>query len=110
MNLFVGNLSWTTTQGDLEAAFGAYGEVASAKIMTDRETGKSRGFAFVEMPNDADARKAIQELNGKEVKGRAINVNEARPREERPRTGGGGGFGGGGFGGGGGGERGPRRW
>lgn len=98
MNLFVGNLAWATTQSDLEAAFGAYGQVSSAKIMTDRETGKSRGFAFVEMPNDADARKAIEALNGQELKGRAINVNEARPREERPRTGG--------FGG----DRGPRRW
>jgi RNA recognition motif-containing protein len=104
MNLFVGNLAWTTTQADLEAAFGAYGEVTSAKIMTDRETGKSRGFAFVEMPNDAEARKAVDELNGKDLKGRAINVNEARPREERPRSGGGG------FGGGDRGERGPRRW
>src|SRR5690606_13316053 len=103
MNLFVGNLAWATTQADLEAAFGAYGEVTSAKIMTDRETGKSRGFAFVEMPNDAEARKAVDELNGTDLKGRAINVNEARPREERPRTGGfGGGFGGG--------DRGPRRW
>lgn len=106
MNLFVGNLAWTTTQADLEAAFGAYGEVSSAKIMTDRETGKSRGFAFVEMPNDSEARKAVDELNGKDLKGRAINVNEARPREERPRSGGGGG----GFGGGDRGERGPRRW
>ena len=100
MNLFVGNLAWATTQADLEAAFGAYGEVSSAKIMTDRETGKSRGFAFVEMPNDSEARKAIEDLNGKDLKGRAINVNEARPREERPRSGG---FGGGG-------DRGPRRW
>lgn len=98
MNLFVGNLAWATTQSDLEAAFGAYGQVSSAKIMTDRETGKSRGFAFVEMPNDAEARKAIEALNGQDLKGRAINVNEARPREERPRTGG--------FGG----DRGPRRW
>jgi cold-inducible RNA-binding protein len=104
MNLFVGNLAWATTQADLEAAFGAYGEVSSAKIMSDRETGKSRGFAFVEMPNDAEARKAIEALNGQDLKGRAINVNEARPREERPRSGGGG------FGGGGDRERGPRRW
>lgn len=100
MNLFVGNLAWATTQADLEAAFGAYGEVSSAKIMTDRETGKSRGFAFVEMPNDSEARKAVEELNGKDLKGRAINVNEARPREERPRSGG---FGGGDRGG-------SRRW
>ena len=99
MNLFVGNLAWATTQSDLEAAFGAYGQVSSAKIMTDRETGKSRGFAFVEMPNDSEAQKAIEALNGQDLKGRAINVNEARPREERPRTGG--------FGGG---DRGPRRW
>ena len=84
MNLFVGNLSWDATQQDLEAAFGAYGNVASAKIMTDRETGKPRGFAFVDMPNDSEAQKAIQGLNGKEFKGRPLNVNEARPRENRP--------------------------
>ena len=85
MNLFVGNLSWEASQGDLEAAFGAFGQVASVKIMTDRETGKPRGFAFVDMPNDAEAQKAIQGMNGKEVKGRPLNVNEARPRENRPR-------------------------
>jgi RNA recognition motif-containing protein len=85
MNLFVGNMSWDVSQDDLETAFGAYGQVSSAKIMMDRETGKPRGFAFVEMSNDSDAQKAIQGLNGKELKGRALNVNEARPREERPR-------------------------
>ena len=86
MNLFVGNLSWDVTQDDLEAAFGAFGQVASAKVMTDRETGKPRGFAFVDMPNDGEAQKAIQSLNGKELKGRNMNVNEARPREDRPRN------------------------
>lgn len=86
MNLFVGNLSWDVTQEDLEAAFGASGRVASVKIMTDRETGKPRGFAFVEMTNDAEAQKAIQNLNGKELKGRQLNVNEARPRENKPRN------------------------
>jgi RNA recognition motif-containing protein len=92
MNLFVGNLSWDVTRDDLEAAFGAYGQVTSAKVMTDRETGKPRGFAFVDMPNDAEAQKAIENLNGKEFKGRQMNVNQARPREERPRN------------------NGPRRW
>ena len=90
MNLFIGNLSWETSQDDLEQTFGAFGQVNSAKVMMDRETGKPRGFAFVEMPNDAEAQKAIQNLNGKELKGRQLNVNEARPREERPRGGNGG--------------------
>jgi RNA recognition motif-containing protein len=86
MNLFVGNLSWDVTQDELETAFGAFGQVGSAKIMMDRETGKPRGFAFVDMPNDTEAQKAIQSLNGREFKGRALNVNEARPRENsRPR-------------------------
>lgn len=85
MNLFVGNLSWDVTQDELESSFGAYGNVGSCKIMMDRETGKPRGFAFVEMSNDADAQKAIQALHGREFKGRALNVNEARPREARPR-------------------------
>ncbi len=84
MNLFVGNLAFTTTQAELEAAFGAFGEVASAKIMMDRETGKPRGFAFVEMPDDGQAQAAIEGMNGKDLKGRALNVNEARPREARP--------------------------
>ena len=90
MNLFIGNLSWETSQDDLEQTFGAFGQVNSAKVMMDRETGKPRGFAFVEMPNDAEAQKAIQNLNGKELKGRQLNVNEARPREERTRGGNGG--------------------
>lgn len=85
MNLFVGNLSWDISQNELEAAFGAFGQVSSAKIMMDRETGKPRGFAFVDMPNDGEAQKAVQSLNGKEFKGRQLNVNEARPRENKPR-------------------------
>ena len=86
MNLFVGNLSWEATQADIEAAFGAFGQVASVKIITDRETGKPRGFAFVDMPNDGEAQKAIQGMHGKDLKGRPVNVNEARPRENRPRS------------------------
>jgi len=88
MNLFVGNLSFEVSQEDLEATFGQCGQVASAKVMMDRETGRPRGFAFVEMPNETEARKAIQSLNGKELKGRQMNVNEARPREDKPRGGG----------------------
>ena len=85
MNLFVGNLSWGVTQDELHAAFAAFGQVGSAKIMMDRETGKPRGFAFVDMPNDGEAQNAIEALNGKDFKGRPLNVNEARPRENRPR-------------------------
>lgn len=85
MNLFVGNLSFEVTQSDLEGLFSSLGQVSSAKVMMDRETGRSRGFAFVEMPNDSEARSAIQSLNGKDLKGRKINVNEARPKEDRPR-------------------------
>jgi RNA recognition motif-containing protein len=91
MNLFVGNLSFQASEDDLHRAFSSFGQVASAKVMMDRETGRSRGFAFVEMPNDTEARAAIQALNGKDMKGRNINVNEARPKEDRPRGGGGGG-------------------
>ena len=87
MNLFVGNLSWDVSQDDLEQTFAAFGQVSSAKVMMDRETGKPRGFAFVDMPNDGEARKAIENLNGKEIQGRQMNVNEARPREARPRGG-----------------------
>jgi len=79
MNIYVGNLPFTTTSGDLETLFGEYGEVSSAAVITDRDTGRSRGFGFVEMPDDA-AKRAIDELNGKDFSGRALTVNEARPR------------------------------
>ena len=102
-NLFVGNLTFDTTEDSLRELFAPMGEVQQVRIMTDRDTGKSRGFAFVEMANDDDAAKAIAALNGKEFGGRALTINEARPRPERS-SGGGGGFrpgggGGGGFGG-----------
>jgi len=89
--VYVGNLPWATTQDDLTALFGAYGEIISARIATDRETGRSRGFGFVEMPADA-ADAAIAALNGSDYGGRPLTVNEARPREN---GGGRGGFGGG---------------
>jgi RNA recognition motif-containing protein len=88
MNIFVGSLSYECTDRDLLQAFSAHGAVDSARVITDRETGQSRGFGFVEMPNDNEARAAIEALNGRELLGRPIKVNEARPREER----GGGGF------------------
>ena len=95
-NLFVGNLTFNTTEDALRGLFSPFGEVQQVRIMTDRDTGKSRGFAFVEMAQDEDAAKAIGALNGKEFEGRALTINEARPRPERS-----GGFrpGGGGFGG-----------
>ena len=95
-NLFVGNLSFQTTESELTALFQEYGPVTRVHVATDRETGRARGFAFVEMPNDEDAAKAIAGLNGKEFGGRAIKVNEARPKTERsgPRSSGGGGRGG----------------
>jgi cold-inducible RNA-binding protein len=96
-NIFVGNLSFSTTEDAVRGYFENYGVVDRVSIITDRETGRSRGFAFVEMPNDEEAERAIQALNGQELGGRRLNVNEARPREER-----GGGFGGGNRGGGGG--------
>jgi RNA recognition motif-containing protein len=102
-NIYVGNLTWDTTADDLLALFQGYGAVARAQVITDRETGRSRGFGFVEMDNDAEAQKAIDELNGKPYRGRPLTVNEARPREERGGGGGGGG-GRGGYGGGGGGR------
>ena len=119
--LYVGNLSYNIRDEDLQQAFAQYGSVSSAKVMMDRDTGRSKGFGFVEMGSDPEAQAAINGMNGQALDGRAIVVNEARPREERPggfgggggsRTGGGGGFGGGGgrtggggggFGGGGGG-------
>ncbi|MBI3070670.1 MAG: RNA-binding protein [Deltaproteobacteria bacterium] len=103
MKLYVGNLSYDTTEADLQAYFAKAGEVESAKIITDRDTGRSRGFAFVEMRNVEDGKKAIGELDGTALGNRNIKVTEAKPREDRPRGGGGGGYGGGGGGGGGGG-------
>jgi cold-inducible RNA-binding protein len=96
--LYVGNLSFETAEGDLKALFAPIGNVVSCSLITDRVTGKSRGFAFVEMSNQAEATKAIAELNGKSCGGRALTVNEAKPREERSGGGGGGGYGGGGGG------------
>ncbi|MGD0822604.1 MAG: RNA-binding protein [Desulfomonilia bacterium] len=107
MNIFVGNLSRDVTNEDLQQAFQAFGEVTSANVIRDKFSGDSRGFGFVEMPAKAAAQAAIAGLNGKELKGRAINVNEARPRADN-RGGGGGDRGrrpGGGGGGGGGGRR-----
>jgi cold-inducible RNA-binding protein len=91
-SLFVGNVSFQTTEDDLTSLFQPFGEITRVKIMTDRDTGRSRGFAFVEMANDEEAIKAIGALNGKEVGGRALNVNEARPKPERSGPRGGGGF------------------
>jgi RNA recognition motif-containing protein len=99
-NLFVGNMSFQTTEADLTALFQPFGQTGRIHIVTDRETGRARGFAFVEMPNDAEAAKAIAALDGKELDGRNLKVNEARPKADRPRGGGGGNRGGSGHGGG----------
>src|SRR5687767_3710764 len=104
--LYVGNLSYNVTDSDLEALCAPHGTVQSAEVIQDRDTGRSKGFGFVQMGSDAEAQAAIAALNGQEVDGRALTVNEAKPREERPRGGGGGGGGRGGYGGGGGGGRG----
>jgi RNA recognition motif-containing protein len=111
--LYVGNLSYDTSESDLRKLFEPHGTVESAQIIMDRETGRSKGFAFVEMSSDQEAQAAINALNGRESGGRALTVNEARPREDRGgggrsgggRPGGGGGRGGGGYGGGSGGGR-----
>jgi RNA recognition motif-containing protein len=114
--LYVGNLAYSIRDDDLQQAFSQFGTVSSAKVMMDRDTGRSKGFGFVEMGSDAEAQSAINGMNGQALDGRAVVVNEARPREERPggygggggtRSGGGGGYGGGGggYGGGGGGGR-----
>jgi len=116
--LYVGNLAYSVRDDSLQQAFAEFGTVTSAKVMMDRDTGRSKGFGFVEMGSDAEAQAAINGMNGQPLEGRAIVVNEARPREERPggfgggggggRGGyGGGGSGGGGYGGGGGGGRSP---
>jgi RNA recognition motif-containing protein len=85
MNIFIGNLAWTTTGQDLRACFEAYGTVETVRIMIDRDTGRSRGFGFVEMPDTTEANAAIAGLNGTSLGGRPLTVNEARQREERPR-------------------------
>lgn len=103
MNIYVGNLSFSATDSDLKETFGAYGAVTSASIIKDKFSGESRGFGFVEMANKEEADRAIAALNGRDLKGRNMTVNEAKPRTDRPRNGSGGGFGGGrdrGFGGG----------
>jgi RNA recognition motif-containing protein len=101
--LYVGNLAYSVRDDSLMQAFSSFGSVTSAKVMMDRETGRSKGFGFVEMGSDAEAQAAINGMNGQSLEGRAVVVNEARPREERPGGFGGGGGGRGGYGGGGGG-------
>lgn len=119
MNIYVGNLSHQATEDDLKKAFEAFGQVESANIIKDKFTGESRGFGFVQMPGKQEAQTAIEQMNGTDLMGRTINVNEARPRTERPGGGrsgggrdsrGGGGRGRGGFGGGGGGGGDRRRY
>jgi len=112
MNIYVGNLSSGVTGDDLRQAFEAFGQVESANVIMDKFSGESKGFGFVEMPSKDEAAAAIAGMNGKDLKGKAVSVNEARPRVDRPRGGGGGGGGrgprgggGGGYGGGGGGRR-----
>lgn len=100
--LYVGNLSYSVTDVDLQSLFSAHGQIQSAQVIMDRDTGRSKGFGFVEMSNDNEAHAAIQALNGKDEGGRSLTVSEAKPRENR--TSGGGNYGGGG------GERKPRRW
>lgn len=85
MNIYVGNLPFESTEETLRELFGEFGQVASASVITDRVTGRSRGFGFIEMPDDAEAQKAIDEINGKDCGGRALKVNQARERTERPR-------------------------
>jgi RNA recognition motif-containing protein len=104
--LYVGNLSYNTTSSDLEQLCAPHGTVSSAEVIQDRDTGRSKGFGFVQMGSDDEAKAAISALNGQEIDGRALTVNEAKPRESRPRSGGGygGGGGRGGYGGGGGGR------
>ncbi|HSZ57919.1 MAG TPA: RNA-binding protein [Tepidisphaeraceae bacterium] len=104
--LYVGNLSYNTTGSDLEQLFSQHGTVQSAEVIADRDSGRSKGFGFVQMGSDQEAQAAIAALNGKDHDGRQLTVNEAKPREERPRGGGGGGYGGGGGGRGGHGGRG----
>ncbi len=113
MDIYVGNLAYSTTDDELREFFASHGAVSSARVCVDRMTSRSKGFGFVEMPNSDEAQAAIAALNGRDVGGRALRVNESqpKPRNDRPRTGGfgGGGGSGGGFGGGGGGGGGGRR-
>jgi len=97
-NLYVGNLPHSTTEAELRTVFQAHGEVEKVSIVVDRETGRARGFAFVEMTNPSEADKAVAALNGTELGGRALKINEAKPKTERPRSAGGQRFGGGGGG------------
>jgi cold-inducible RNA-binding protein len=99
-NIYVGNLPHSTTESELRGVFEAHGAVEKVSIVTDRETGRARGFAFVEMTNAGEADKAIAALNGSELGGRALKINEAQPKTDRPKSGGGQRFGGGGGGGG----------
>ena len=113
MKLYVGNLSFSTTEEGLRQAFASYGTVSSVNIILDRETQRPRGFAFVEMSTDEEGNAATAALNGQELDGRQISVMEARPREDKPRGGGGGGYrggGGGGYSGGNGGYSGGNRY
>ncbi len=103
MKIYVGNLPFNIADAELQSLFEAHGQVSRVDIVTDRETGRPRGFAFVEMPNDTEAQAAIEAIDGTQIGGRSVNANQARPREDR---GGGGGGGRGGYGGGGGGGRG----
>ncbi len=91
MNIYVGNLSYDVSDDQLREVFEAYGEVSSAKVISDKYSGRSKGFGFVEMDNDAEAQAAIDQLDGAEIDGRAVKVNEAKPREDRPRNNKGGG-------------------
>jgi cold-inducible RNA-binding protein len=95
MNIYVGNLSFEAMEDEVRQLFAAYGDVSAVNLLTDKFTGRPRGFGFVEMPQQEQAQAAIQNLNGKEFMGRALTVNEARPKSDRPRGGGGGGGGGG---------------
>lgn len=106
--LYVGNLSYNVSSSELEQLFAAFGKVESAQVIEDRESGRSKGFGFVEMGNDEEAQAAIRGLNGQDNNGRPLTVNEAKPREDRGGGGGRGGRGGGGYGGGGRGGRGGR--
>ncbi|MDL2251825.1 RNA-binding protein [Odoribacter sp. OttesenSCG-928-J03] len=94
MNIYISNLSYGVSDADLRELFAEYGEISSAKVIMDRETGRSRGFGFVEMPNDEQAQKAIDELNQAQYDGKVINVNVAKPRTDKPRSNGGGNRGG----------------